>query len=254
MASIISSLNDAFSEDAAGLKIFIYSVPVFFVANLFVSGQMSMFYLWGGVLGLILLGVITQGIYNTRRNKRVIMTINPIELFHSLITTAIAVIPQVLIFGLIGKLVIKFVPIPSEIPHLQLIFEIVVWALLFSIVFTSYLSFAKDLKISQAYNYGVIFNSCIDVLVALLFALPQLLLADLVLIGPGAYLIHILHMEYTHWSFILYCSIMFVINISIFANFFAQLSYEQIHDESENHEDNYTLTNALIKDLHDGEK
>lgn len=241
MASVVDAFNEALSEDFAIVKFVVYAIPIYFVANLFVVGKMSLFTFWGSIVGILLLGLLTQGINNVRRNKREILTLNPLQLAIALLKSCIVMIPNLLIYGLIGHLLVTKVTIPIEAPHVPLIFAIIVWSILGSIVLTSYLSFAKYLNITQGFNYKVIAESCIDVLVSFLFFLPQLAITDIVLVGPVAYLFWFFNLPFTHWGFIAYCSAVAVVNISILANYLAQASYEHIKGSNEEYDDNVQI-------------
>ena len=241
MASVVDAFNEALSEDFAIVKFVVYAIPIYFVANLFVVGKMSLFTFWGSIVGILLLGLLTQGINNVRRNKREILTLNPLQLAIALLKSCIVMIPNLLIYGLIGHLLVTKVTIPIEAPHVPLIFAIIVWSILGSIVLTSYLSFAKCLNITQGFNYKVIAESCIDVLVSFLFFLPQLAITDIVLVGPVAYLFWFFNLPFTHWGFIAYCSAVAVVNISILANYLAQASYEHIKGSNEEYDDNVQI-------------
>jgi hypothetical protein len=134
---------------------------------------------------------------------------------------------------------------PDTIPQGQNIFSIIVWAILFSIILTSYISFAKYMKIKQAFNVRVILNSCIDILISFVFFIPQLLLASLILVGPVAYVYSLFNIPFTHWGFVAYCSLAFIINISILANFFAQIGYEQIKESNEEYDENVQISSVI---------
>ncbi len=246
MASIADALNDALNEDKSYLKIILYSIPVYFVVKMFLVGKMALFTFYGAVVGMLLLGLLTQGIHNVRRNKKEILTLNPIELFISVAKTSVVMIPYLIVFGFLGKL-LAGIHIPIELPHTQLIYSIIVWSIIFSIVMTAYLSFAKYLKISQGFNLKAVTESCIDVLISLLFFIPQLLFVDVILVGPVAYLYFAFHLPYNHWGFIAYCSAVFIVNISLMANYFAQASYEQIKGNNEEYEDNVQIN--IITDV-----
>lgn len=237
MASIVDAFNEALSEDLAFVKIGVYAIPVYFSAKFFMVGKMGEFGFWGGLTAILLLGLLTQGINNVRMNRREILTLNPLNLLNSLVKTLLALGPQLLIFGTIGYLIVTYVKIPIDLPHVPLIFQIIVWSIIFSIVVTSYMSFAKYLKVVQAFNYKIVAESCIDVLISFLFFIPQLILANGVLIGPVAYLFFFFHLPYTHWGFILYCSLAVIVNISILANYLAQASYEHIKGSNEEYDE-----------------
>ena len=80
MASIVDTFNEALSEDLAIVKIAVYTLPVFCVTQLFIIGKMSQFYFWGSVVGVLMLGLLTQGINNVRMNKKEIFTLNPLRI------------------------------------------------------------------------------------------------------------------------------------------------------------------------------
>lgn len=246
MASIVDALNDALNEDKSYFKIILYSIPVYFVIKLFLVGKMSLFIFWGGIVAVIFLGLLTQGINNVRMNKKEILTLNPIGLLKSIFKTAIVSVPLVITLGWLGKLLTE-VHIPIELPHTQFIYSIIVWAILFSIGLTGYLSFAKYLKVAQGFNLKVIAESCIDVLVSFMFFIPQLVFANIVLVGPVAYLYFIFHLPFDHWGFVAYCSAMIVVNISIMANYLAQASYEHIKGNNEEYDDNVQIN--IITDI-----
>lgn len=241
MASIVDAFNEALSEDLSYVKIVVFAIPVWFVVSLFMAGKMGMFYFYGGLVSLLILGLLTQGINNVRMNKKEILTLNPLKLCIALGKAFLVVVPHLLVFGTIGGLIVKYVKIPIELPHVPLIFAIIVWSIIFSIIMTSYLSFAKYLKISQGFNYKVIFESCIDVFVSFLFFLPQMVLANVVLIGPVAYLFFFFQVPFTHWGFIGYCCAVFIVNISILSNYLAQASYEHIKGSNEEYDDNVQI-------------
>ena len=240
MASIVDSFNDALNEDKSYLKICLFAIPVYFIVKLFLVGKMALFTFYGSIVGLLFLGLLSQGIHNVRSNKKVILSLNPIELGIAIIKSLIVIVPYALGLGFVGKL-LTAIHIPVELPHVQLIYAIIVWSLLFSILLTAYLSFAKYLKIMQGFNLKVVCESCVDVLVSFLFFIPQLLFVNVVLVGPVAYLYFVFHLPFDHWGFIAYCSAMFVVNLSIMANYLAQSAYEHIKGNNEDYEDNVQI-------------
>ncbi|MBQ8460581.1 hypothetical protein IJ541_10850 [bacterium] len=238
MASIIDAFNESLNENQAYVKIVLFAIPIYFVADLFLVGKMAQFTFWGAILAVLVLGLLTQGIHNVRLNRSEVLTLNPIDWVVALSKAIIVLTPQFLIFGSIGYFLTTKITIPIDLPHVPMIYSVIVWSIVFSIILTSYLSFAKYLKVLQGFNYKVIFESCIDVLVSFLFFLPQLIFANVVLIGPVMYLFFVFNVPYTHWGFVAYCSAIGVINISILANYLAQSGYEQIKGNNEDYQDN----------------
>ena len=248
MASIVSAFNDAFSEKRSFLKIALYAIPVFLCARLFLSGQMNSFYLYGTITAVLLFILMTIGINNVRENNQEILTLHPLKLLLAFIKTAIVVIPQAIFWLGIAYAITKVIVIPEEIPHANLIFNIVVWSITGTMVFTAYLSFAKYMEIRDGYNYQIIFLSCVDVFAALLFYALQIVLAAAVIVGPFAYVYYyLIHVPFDHWSFVLLCSLAGVACVSISANYFAQVSYEYIV-LSNDRKDDYQIT-KLVDDM-----
>lgn len=241
MASIVDAFQEAFQEDHSYLKIVLYSIPINFVVNYYMQGKMALCQFWGAVVGLLLLGLLTSGINNVRMNRREILTLNPLRYLKALGLTAIVVVPHVLVYGILGYILTTKITIPISEYNLPMIYKVTVWSILFSIVFTSYLSFAKYLKIQQGYNYKVISESCIDVLISLLFFVPQLAIANVVLVLPVAYLFFFFHLPFTHWGFIAFCCMCVIVNISILSNYLAQCAYEHVKGNNEEYDDHSQL-------------
>lgn len=239
MASIIDSFSEALNDRFALVKFIVYAIPVYIVAERFVLGRMAYVQVWGPLVLLLLIAVLTQAINNVRLCRTEILTLNPVRLVKALGKALLVLVPHVLVLGYIGYVLTGLLIFNVSIPHFNLIIHTIIWAIMGSIVLTSYLSFAKYLRISQGYNYRVIFESCVDVLVSLIFYSPQLVIAFAILVAPVWYVLSILNIPLTHWAFVAYCSIIFVIFVSIMANYFAQSAYEQIKGNNEDYDDNY---------------
>ena len=234
MASMIDAYRDAFSEDFAYLKFVLFAIPVYFVFHFYSIGQIAMFNTFAPILGILIFGLFTQAIYNVKANRKEVLTINPIEFIFGLIKTLVVMVPNLLIFGTIGYYVTRYNFPVQGVPHFNDIFHIIVWLICGSIILTSYLAFAKFQSIKQGFNYKVIFESCADVFLQLLFMIPQLAIVNLLLVGPVAYLYFFFKVPFEHWTFAAYCSCVFVINISVLGNYFAQISTEHVKgDDSE---------------------
>lgn len=242
MANIVDAFNDSLTENMAYAKIAVYAIPVYIIANMFVIGKTDAIPFIAPFVGLLFLALLTKGVNNVRLNKSEILSFNPLDLAKALLKSLIVLIPQCLIFGAIGYNLTTKVTIPIDLPQVPMIYSIVIWSIVFSIILTSYLSFAKYLKIQQGYNYKVIFESCIDVLISFFFFLIQLALVNVVLVGPVAYVFSVFNPNFAnHWGFVAYCSMAFVVNISILANYLAQTSYEQIKGNNEEYDENIQI-------------
>lgn len=228
MASIIDAFNDAVNDKNVYLKIFVYAIPVYFCADFFIKGQMNAFYRLGTFTLFLSLGLLALGIYNVRKNNKEILTINPLKILLPLLKMIIVIAPQMLIYYLIGSYLTQKITIPVDIPHFDLIFDIVIWSILCAILITSFISFARSLSIKDGFDLRIMFLSSIDLLLVLLFAIPQWLILNAILVAPVAYLFWFFKLPFTHWGFVVYCSLVFVLNISIIADYMAQMAYENI--------------------------
>lgn len=248
MASIVDSLSEAFLDSFAPLKIVGFAIPVYFAVESFMDGNLPMLYMWYGVISILFLALLTQGIYNVRRSKREILSLNPWVLAKDLAKTIVAVLPNVVVWAGAGFILAKNVVIPINVDWAQTVFEWIVFIIVFAIVMTSYLSFSKTMKIVQAYNYKVVFDSCVDVLIALFFFVLQLAVVQVVLLGPVAYLYFFFKVPFTHWTFLFYSSMVVVVDLSITANYLAQIAYECIPGNNEEYDNNYDAPIDLIDD------
>ena len=77
-----------------------------------------------------------------------------------------------------------------------------------------------------------------------MFFTPQWLIANTIIVGPILYIYSLFHIPYSHWTFIFYCSMVTIANISIIANYFSQTSYELIKGEGQEYNDNYEIKSA----------
>lgn len=247
MASIIDCFSEAIHEDLALVKIAVFSVPVYICIKLFMSGNMGMFYFWASVFGLLFFGEMTKGINNIRMNQRSVLSLNPINVIWALLKAFLVVIPQGLVLGLIGHLLVMlFTSIPVNLEHYNLVVTVIIWSIIASILLTSYLSFAKYLRVTEGYNLVVVSESCIDVFISVLFFVPQVLLVNVVVFGLPYYLFHnYMKMPDDHWFILAFASVVLVINFSMFVNYLAQASYEQIKGNNEDYDDNYNKVDVI---------
>lgn len=250
MASVIDAFNDARGEENAIVKIVLYAIPVFLCAYLYLQKNMFLFNVCCIPTSLILAALLSAGINNIRANKRIILILNPIKLFTIIISMLLGVIPMGIILTLFGLSIITFVKIPFDIPHFPLIFKSIIFLFLGSIILTTYLSFSKTLSLKSAYDFKAIYTSSLDVMICILFLIPQLAIINGILIGAVWYLLFCFHIPVTNLLFVFYCSAILVLNISILSSYFAQISYELIKGDDDEYRDNYYIKghNSVLYD------
>lgn len=241
MASIADALNDSINDDYFIVKLFVFAIPVFACAYFYLANNMFAFYFLAVPTILLLLSVLSTGIFNISSNKREIIIFNLFSLIVGIFKLLFALFPHFLILSSIGFCVFSFVKIPVDIPYIDLIFNIIVGFLLFSIFFTSYLAFSQKLEIAKAYNMKIVSGSCVDVLISILFYIPQLLVLNCIIVGLAWYFFYVFKIPLNSPFFVYLCSIVLIFNISITAGYFAQVAYEVIKGEDEDYNDNYTM-------------
>ena len=247
MASIIDCFSEAIHEDLAIVKLVVFSIPVYICIKLFMLGNMNQFYFWSAVFGLLFLGEMTKGINNIRMNQRSVLSLNPFNVIWALLKSFLVLIPQGLVLGFIGHFcVMVLTSIPVGLEYYNLTVTIIVWSILGSILLTSYLSFAKYLRVLDGYNLVVVSESCIDVFISVLFFVPQVFIVDMIVFWFPYYLFHeYMKIPNDHWFMIAAASIAIVINFSMFVNYLAQASYEQIKGNNQDYDDNYNKTDII---------
>ena len=241
MASMWDAVNDSADEKYFLFKHILYALPVFFCAWFFINKNMGLFYLFAIPTFFIFVGLFSCGITNIRQNKREILILNPVQLLFTVFSLVISVLPTAVVMFFIGYCITTFVSIPSDIPYFPIVFKSIVWAVVGSVVLTAFLSFSKYSSIKSAYNFSVIFESCADVLINILFLIPQLIILNGILVGTVWYLFYYFKLPLTNPVFIFYCSCIFVFNVSVLADYFAQVSYELIRGDDDEYRDNYYI-------------
>ena len=225
MASIKDALEESVSDGGAWIKFVLYSIPVFITYALFSIGNMSWFWIAAPITGLLLLTILSLVINNVRNGKNYSLpSFNPFEFAATFVKLIFAMGPVCALCSWAAFALSK-IPIPVPIPNIQLVYSIIVWLIFGAIMLTSLMNFSKTQKITDAYDMKVICDSCVEVLVAFLFYIPQILFVNGIFFGVVCYLFGIF------WSlnnnvFIFICAMAIVINITITGNYLAQMDYE----------------------------
>ena len=233
MASIKDAVEESITDDFAFIKYFLYAIPIFICYMLFSQGNMGWFYFLGFFTLLMLITILIQCIYNVRNGQNYVLpTFNIITFIVSAFKAIFAVGP-ILGLGLWLGSLIASIKIPIPLPNIQLIYAIIVWLIVGSIIVTSLILYSKTQKIKDAYNIALISNTCIDILIAILFFIPQLALVNGLIFGTIAYLFAVF-LSLENPIFIYICCMALAINVAITGNYFAQIDYELVPRENNN--------------------
>lgn len=226
MASIIYAFEDMTTEKGAKLKYAIMSIPVIYSIYLFKQGNMPMLYFIGS-LTIIMLLMFMLKVMNNYHNKKpnVLPDFNILEHLLLTIKSIFIMAPMTLVCIFSGIWLCK-IPVPFP----PLILYIVVWSIIGAIFITFMMSYSQKFSIKDAYNLKTIGNNCVDIFIAVLFFLPQLIILNAIILVTFVYLF-IKFWNIENIVFITMCSIVFCINIGIIANYLAQVEVDTLVHE-----------------------
>lgn len=228
MASIKDAFEESMQDNHAIWKYLIFAVPVYYCVQLYLDGA------WGGFWTLVvptyflLFGFMLECTANVRNGKdSVLPSFNVFKLFWSGIKGTVALGPAIAINCWLASLIANLLPNFLVEPKTCTIFQGIVWTLFGAIILTGYLCYSKSFKILDAYNLKVISQSCVDILVAVLFMLPQVAIANALLLVPVTYLIWIF-LGLPHPVAIFYWCMVGIFNLAMCGHYLAQVDYEAI--------------------------
>lgn len=237
MASIKDAFEEAFQDNFAVLKYILFALPIFYCIYLYyaavASKDFSGFWCMTSVTFLLLFGFLIKCTTNVRNGKdHVLPSFNIFNLLWAGFKGVIALGPSIAVncflASFIGSKVAQFFPDPN----IAGIFQGIIWAVFISVILTGYLLYSKKFKISDAYDFKTISNSCMDILIAVLFFIPQLLILNALIIGAVTYVFWVfLGIPNTFCTFFWCMALVF--NLAVIGHYMAQIDYEAIEAKSE---------------------
>ena len=221
MASIKDAFEESMQDQHAIWKYAIFAIPVYFCVQLYLDGA------WGGFWTLaiptyfLLFGFLAECTANVRNGKdSVLPSFNIFKLFWGGIKGTVALGPSIAINCFLASYIAGLLPNFLVEPKTCAIFQGIVWALFGAVILTGYLCYAKSFKILDAYNFKVISESCVDILVAVS-------IANALLLVPVSYLIWIF-LGIPHPVAIYYWCAVGIFNLAMCGHYLAQVDYEAI--------------------------
>lgn len=241
MASIKDAFEEAMQDSNAIWKYIIFAVPVYFCVQLYLDGA------WGGFWTLVvptyflMFGFLAECTANVRNGKDAVLpSFNVFKLFWAGIKGTVALGPSIALNCWLASLIANLLPNFLIEPKTCAIFQGIVWALFGAVILTGYLCYAKSFKILDAYNFKLISEACVDILVAVLFMLPQVAIANALLLVPVTYLIWVF-LGIPHPVAIYYWCTVGVFNLAMCGHYLAQVDYETIGTRREKEQDDKIL-------------
>lgn len=231
MASIKDAFEESMQDSNAIWKYVIFAIPVYYCVQLYLSG--AWFGFWTLVIPtyFLLFGFLAGCTANVRNGKSsVLPSFNIFKLFWDGIKGTVALGPSIAINCWLASLIANLLPNYLVEPKTCAIFQGVVWALFGAIILTGYLCYAKRFRILDAYNFKTISESCVDILVAVLFMLPQVAIANALLLVPVTYIIWIF-LGIPHPVATYYWCMVGIFNLAMCGHYLAQVDFENIKTE-----------------------
>ena len=246
MASIKDAFEEALQDQHAIWKYVIFAIPVYFCVQLYLDGAWSGF--WALVIPtyFLLFGFMSECTANVRNGKDAVLpSFNVFKLFWAGLKGTVALGPSIAINCWLASLIANLLPNFLVEPKTCAVFQGVVWALFGAIILTGYLCYAKRFRILDAYNLKTISESCVDILVAVLFMLPQVAIANALLLVPVTYIIWIF-LGIPHPVAIYYWCMVGIFNLAMCGHYLAQVDYEIIGSREDEQKDD--ILNVSQKD------
>ena len=227
MASIKDAVEESFSDNHALIKYFLFAIPLYITYIFYESNDTGfVFWLFAIFTFLLMLGTLTICTTNVRHNKNQIFPgLNILAILKQALKTLIAIGPTMLInLGLAAFITSQFT-LPN--PSVDKAFKIIIWCVFSSVIFTGFLLYVKDLKIKDAYNLKAISEFGADIMMAVIFMIPLVLLSNAILLGSITY-IFILFFGIPNPVWLFICAMFVFQNISVIGNYLAQIAMENI--------------------------
>ena len=235
MASIKDALEESINERGALLKYIIYAIPLYFAFQAYTGPAKfgSLAITLYAVSGLILLGFMTRcanNVMNYRDN--ILPTYNFISLIWDSLKATHAIGPWcALNIYIANYLMTNFIP-KIAVPWIASSATYITYGICYSIVLTAFMLYAKSQKITDAYNLKIISDSCIDILIQVIWMSLQLALLNAIIIGTVTYLFW-LFLGLQNPILIFIWAMTALLNAAITGNYLGQLNYEALHHDAE---------------------
>ena len=231
MASIKDAMDEVTQEKGFVVKFIIFALPIFGCIYAFKAEpkMMTLFYTCLVPSIIVILGTMTRVANNVMNFRETTLpTWNVFTLLFDTIRMSFAILPAVCINGGIAwALVTKVYPmIAVEAVQKGAIY--ITYAVCASIVLTVFMLYAKRFRISDPFDIMAISNSCIDVLIQLIWLGIQLVFVNGIIFGSITYLFW-MFLGLDNWLMWYVWAIGGVYNTALIGNYLGQLNHEALH-------------------------
>jgi len=232
MASMKDAVEESFHDNNAIIKYFLFAIPFYITYYLYSTENRGFaFVLFAAFSLMLLVGILVISTMNVRNNKTQILPgLNIFHIFKESIHCLLAIGPAIVInIGIAAFITSKFT-LPSA--GFDLTLKCFIWAAFISVIFTTYLLYAKDKKIKDAYNLKSISDFGADIMAAVIFMIPQVLIVNAIFLGAIAYVV-ILFFGWPNPVLDFICCMFLAQNMAMIGNYLAQIAMENIEIKTE---------------------
>lgn len=235
MASIKDALEESLNEPNSLLKFFIFTLPVFGAFCCYMNKMQNSvwFYILAFLSFIVILGTMARCANNVMNYRDYTLpTFNVFTLFFDAIRSIIALIPALAVNGGIAWFVItKLVPMISVEPVAKGV-TYITYAVCGAILLTVFMLFCKKFSFANVFDLKAISDSCIDVMIQMIWMVVQIAIIDAVIAGSLTYLFWLfIGIENVVMYFVWCMTVVF--NAALVGNYLGQLNYEALHQEEE---------------------
>lgn len=225
MASILDSFRDVFTDRWSFLKLVTLTTPVYYSYQVYTQSKNGFigFFWIAGITLFFLYGFLIKVTHNVLNEDSMttLPSLNPIKLAIISLKGIVAILPSALISIWIANYVCSLIYI---VPWFDITLKSCIWLVVISIIATSYLMFAINEKILEAYNFKLLSKASGDMVLTLVFFVIQLVIINLPTSVFVGYTLLILFGEGPIFNFFVAFAVVF--NLAMLGQYMAQVHYE----------------------------
>ena len=234
MASIRDALEETLQDNHAIIKLSIYTAPLFWCVYSYMNNNENFATIFYLIAYLLLFGFLLKCTHNVKNGKEYVLpSINVFDTFWTGLKGTIALLPIIILVSIIGAFVMslfeQFIPDPNILKVVNFIIGLVCA----SVAFTGYILYTQRFKITDAYNFKLISDHCIDIIIGVYFMYLKMIIVNAIILIPLLYILWLFLGLQTGVCIFVYCFIV-VANIAAMGHYLAQMDYETITVREEN--------------------
>lgn len=224
MASLKEAFDSTIGESFTGLKLLLWSIPLYICRALYVDNNVGLLVIFGSIFGLLLIGFLTESAFNAVDKKpELVPGINLLSMGWTGIKTILAMSISVGVAYILGILILSFVTIKD--PTFKMTVDIFVWFFMAALPVSTYIVFIRRLNVFDAFNLKKIFIAYGDAFMTFSYLIVKLYIFAFIIVGFITYMFWLfVGLDNPIINFIWCIAVMY--NLVIAANYLAQLSEE----------------------------